>query len=191
MTLRHEQRAQIQSYLDTFKDLQVLKKDEIDLFIEDIRGGNARAKEIFIEHNMRLVISLSFKFVNDVNHISDIIQYGVEGLMKSIVSYDTKKSAFSSWATYYIKTEIKRNLYKDNTEVIEDHHIDVSDQFDVSDLIGSLEEQEQSVISGLFGFDGKAMGLRKLGKKLGLPWRKVQTIERRAMAKLQFAMEAI
>lgn len=65
-----------------------------------------------IEGNLRLVIKIASEYRADglINSL-DIIQYGNIGLMRALEKFDvTRGIAFSTYAVYWIKEEIRRNI---------------------------------------------------------------------------------
>lgn len=68
-------------------------------------------KNNIVEHNLKLVLYFSNRFITDSVSIEDIMQEGTIGLMKSIENFDlTKNLQFSTFASYYIKGNIMNNI---------------------------------------------------------------------------------
>ena len=64
-----------------------------------------------MEHNLRLVISIAKRYVNQDMSLEDAIQYGNEGLVKSIDKFDIQRNCrFSTYATWWIRQTILRAL---------------------------------------------------------------------------------
>ena len=92
--------------LDNCNDSVVLVELE-KLFVEYkyIRGK-------IIEGNLRLVIKIASEYRADglINSL-DVIQYGNIGLMRGLEKFDiTRGTVFSTYAVYWIKEEIRRNI---------------------------------------------------------------------------------
>jgi len=69
------------------------------------------AKESLVRANLRLVISVSKKFVNRGLQFSDLIQEGNIGLMKAVDKFDYHRGyKFSTYATWWIRQAITRGI---------------------------------------------------------------------------------
>ncbi len=92
-------------------ELEVLKSKEQMKMLRDIKNGDTRKKDKFIECNLRLVLSLIKKFNARGENIDDIFQVGVVGLIKAIDNFDINQNVqFSTYAVPMIIGEIKRYL---------------------------------------------------------------------------------
>ncbi|WP_284152875.1 sigma-70 family RNA polymerase sigma factor [Desulfofustis limnaeus] len=81
---------------------------------EEIEAGRSltkEAKESLVRANLRLVISVSKKFVNRGLQFSDLIQEGNIGLMKAVDKFDYHRGyKFSTYATWWIRQAITRGI---------------------------------------------------------------------------------
>ncbi|MEJ2057337.1 MAG: RNA polymerase sigma factor RpoD, partial [Desulfofustis sp.] len=79
--------------------------------IEAGRDMIRHAKESLVRANLRLVISVSKKFVNRGLQFSDLIQEGNIGLMKAVDKFDYHRGyKFSTYATWWIRQAITRGI---------------------------------------------------------------------------------
>lgn len=79
--------------------------------IDTGRRMSKDAKEGLVRANLRLVISVSKRFVNRGLQFSDLIQEGNIGLMKAVEKFDYHRGfKFSTYATWWIRQSITRGI---------------------------------------------------------------------------------
>ncbi len=88
--------------------------EQLQQVLHEVRAGRdvaKHAKESLIRANLRLVISVSKKFVNRGLQFSDLIQEGNIGLMKAVEKFDYHRGyKFSTYATWWIRQAITRGI---------------------------------------------------------------------------------
>ena len=98
-------------YLNDIRNIKLLTKEEEKSLVLQIKKGDERAKEIFILHNLRLVISIAKKYINKGIPINDLIQEGNLGLIRAAEKFELDKDIkFSTYATWWIKQKIRRAI---------------------------------------------------------------------------------
>ncbi|WP_173916554.1 RNA polymerase sporulation sigma factor SigG [Halobacillus sp. Marseille-Q1614] len=100
--------------VDTSK-LPVLKNKEMRALFERLQSGDTEAREILVNGNLRLVLSVIQRFNNRGEYGDDLFQVGCIGLMKSIDNFDLSHNVkFSTYAVPMIIGEIRRYLRDNN-----------------------------------------------------------------------------
>ena len=84
-----------------------LSAKEEKYYIEKFRQGDSHAREILIEHNLRLVAHIAKKYTGSVRDGEDIISIGTIGLIKGISSFDPSKGTrLATYAARCVENEI-------------------------------------------------------------------------------------
>ena len=84
-----------------------LSPEEERKYVKEMEEGNEDARNILIEHNLRLVAHVCKKYSNTNIDQDDLISIGSIGLIKGINSYDPKKSIkLSTYISKCIDNEI-------------------------------------------------------------------------------------
>lgn len=81
-------------------------KEEEDLLIK-MNNGDTKARDILIEHNLRLVAHIVKKYDNKNEDVDDLISIGTIGLIKGIDSFNKSKNAkMTTYVAKCIENEI-------------------------------------------------------------------------------------
>ncbi len=87
-----------------------LTEEEENQILEKIDIGQ-NARNILIESNLRLVVSIAKRYLGRGMQFQDLIQEGNMGLMKAVNKFDhTKGFKFSTYATWWIRQAITRAI---------------------------------------------------------------------------------
>lgn len=98
-------------YLKEIGKIPLLSKQEELEIAKRISEGDEEAKQILIESNLRLVVSIARKYARKEMPILDLIQEGTLGLIKAAEKFDyTKGFKFSTYATWWIRQAITRAI---------------------------------------------------------------------------------
>ena len=84
-----------------------LSVEEEDKMIKKLEEKNFEARQILVEHNLRLVVYIAKKFENTGIGIEDLISIGTIGLMKAINTFNRGKNIkLATYASRCIENEI-------------------------------------------------------------------------------------
>ena len=72
--------------------------------------GNIEARNTLFLYNTRYVFSIAKKYMNRGVDIHDLIQVGNLGAMRAAEDFDPRKGRFTTYATWWIKSYIKRYI---------------------------------------------------------------------------------
>ncbi len=97
--------------------LPLLGPEEKELLFAKIESGDTKAREKYIEGNLRLVLSVIKRFSSSNENVDDLFQIGCVGLIKAIDNFDSSLNVkFSTYAVPMIIGEIRRFL-RDNSSI--------------------------------------------------------------------------
>lgn len=89
----------------------LLSREDEQALARRIERGDAHARQLFIEANIRLVVAIARGFQRQGVPLSDLIQEGIIGLIQAVDLFDWRKGTrFSTWATLWIRQAICRAL---------------------------------------------------------------------------------
>jgi RNA polymerase sporulation-specific sigma factor len=98
-------------YLNNNAFPQPLSDQEESHYLEKAKNGDLSARNVLIEHNLRLVAHISKKFDGASNDKDDIISIGTIGLIKAINTFDMNKGTkLATYAARCIENEILMHL---------------------------------------------------------------------------------
>lgn len=95
--------------------MEPLSKEEEDYYLKCYKDGDLRAKEVLVEHNLRLVAHVVKKYANSDcdRYLEDLISVGTIGLIKAVMSFDENKGKLSTYAAKCIDNELLMMLRND------------------------------------------------------------------------------
>jgi len=124
-------------------------------YIEMMQNGDDNAKEILIEHNLRLVVYIARKFENTGINVEDLISIGSIGLIKSVNTYRNDKNIkLATYASKCIENEILMYLRKTanrKAEISIDEPLNVDwdgNELLLSDILGTDNDVVYKSIEG-------------------------------------------
>ena len=115
--------------------------------LEALEQGDEQARQLLVEHNLRLVVYIARRFENTGIHLEDLISIGSIGLIKAIGTYKLdKKIKLATYASRCIENEILMYIRKtanQKAEVSLDEPINMDcdgNELLLSDILGTEED---------------------------------------------------
>ena len=143
--------------------LPILKEEEKEELFKRIKAGDLKAREAYIQGNLRLVLSVIKRFSGSNECPDDLFQIGCIGLIKAIDNFKPEMMVkFSTYAVPMVAGELRRYL-RDNSNSIrvsrslrdiaykaiyakEDYMKKYSKEPTVSEIAQMIETAEEDVV---------------------------------------------
>lgn len=130
-----------------------LSSEEEAGYLQTMREGcdedAVRAKEILIEHNLRLVAHIAKKYQNVDEDMEDLISVGTIGLIKAIGTFDASKGRLATYACRCIDNELLMMLRakkKTSREVSLYEPIGTDKEGNEINLLDIIEQQQTDIV---------------------------------------------
>lgn len=137
--------------------LVALKNDEIYELFKRLKSGDTKAKDLLVEGNLKLVLSILKKFYTNIDNINDLFQTGCIGLIKAIDNFDLSVGVcFSTYAVPLILGEMRR-ANRDSTPI------------KVSRGLKDLAYQILTFKENYFNLHGEEASNTTIAKELNIP----------------------
>lgn len=145
-----------------------------------------KAKNLLIEHNLRLVVYIAKKFDNTGVGVEDLISIGTIGLIKAINTFNPKKNIkLATYASRCIENEILMYLRRNNKtrlEVSIDEPLNVDwdgNELLLSDILGTEEDtiyknlenevEQKLLFKAISRLSGRERSIIQMRFGLGMP----------------------
>jgi RNA polymerase nonessential primary-like sigma factor len=101
----------LQTYLREIRRAPLLTAQEEFDTATRARNGDFAARQMMIEHNLRLVVSIAKNYLGRGLQMTDLIEEGNLGLMHSIGKFEPERGfRFSTYASWWIRQNIERSI---------------------------------------------------------------------------------
>ncbi len=131
-----------------------LSKTEEEYYLRRYFEGDKEAKNILIEHNLRLVAHIAKKYAKSEQEMEEYISIGTIGLIKAINSFkDNKGFKISTYASKCIDNEILMNIRatkKQNAEISLNTVIGTDKDGNDMELADTIDEGSKGAIETIY-----------------------------------------
>jgi RNA polymerase primary sigma factor len=161
----------LQLFLNEAGRYKLLTAEEEVELAKRIERGDKAAKELMINSNLRLVVSIAKRYQGHGLSLLDLIQEGIIGLIRAVEKFDHRKGfKFSTYATWWIRQAVQRGVANKSRTIRIPVHIIEREQ--------KIARAERELVVKL----GRQPTEQELAKAAKLPVKQVQEVKAAARA---------
>ena len=153
-----------------------LTEEEETRYLENFKAGDEDARNILIEHNLRLVAHIVKKY-NEAGENDDLISIGTIGLIKGISSFNSdKKTKLATYVARCVENEILMSLRHEKkflNQVSLNEPIGLDGEGNEVSLIDVLQSENEDICERLDKESMITVLYKRLKTKLGLREREI------------------
>ena len=160
-------------------------------YLERLKNGDSEARDVLINHNLRLVAHVVKKYYATESEQDDLLSIGTIGLIKAVDSYNFDKGArFSTYAARCIENE-GNELTLIDVIASEDTIVDAIDKkFKIEHMLQGintiLDDREKKIIILRYGLNNcYPKSQQDTADLMGISRSYVSRIEKKALEKLR------
>ncbi|HEV3480531.1 MAG TPA: sigma-70 family RNA polymerase sigma factor [Gaiellaceae bacterium] len=161
----------LQLFLNEMGKYRLLTAEEEVELAKRIERGDKAAKDLMINSNLRLVVSIAKRYQGHGLSLLDLIQEGIIGLIRGVEKFDWRKGfKFSTYATWWIRQAVQRGVANKARDIRIPVHI--------VDRERKIARAERELMAKL----GRAPEEEEIAKAAKLPLKQVREVRQAARA---------
>jgi RNA polymerase primary sigma factor len=161
----------LQLFLNEAGRYKLLTAEEEVELAKRIERGDKDAKDLMINSNLRLVVSIAKRYQGHGLSLLDLIQEGIIGLIRAVEKFDYRKGfKFSTYATWWIRQAVQRGVANKSRTIRIPVHIVEREQ--------KIARAERELVAKL----GRQPTDQELAKEAKLPLKQVREVKSAARA---------
>jgi RNA polymerase primary sigma factor len=169
--LNHATTDALQLFLNEAGRYKLLTAEEEVELAKQIERGDREAKDLMINSNLRLVVSIAKRYQGHGLSLLDLIQEGIIGLIRAVEKFDHRKGfKFSTYATWWIRQAVQRGVANKSRTIRIPVHIVEREQ--------KIARAERELVARL----GRQPTDQELAKAAKLPLKQVKEVKTAARA---------
>jgi RNA polymerase primary sigma factor len=169
--LAHATTDALQLFLNEAGRYKLLTAEEEVELAKRIERGEKEAKDLMINSNLRLVVSIAKRYQGHGLSLLDLIQEGIIGLIRAVEKFDYRKGfKFSTYATWWIRQAVQRGVANKSRTIRIPVHIVEREQ--------KIARAERELVAKL----GRQPSDQELAKAAKLPLKQVLEVKSAARA---------
>jgi RNA polymerase primary sigma factor len=169
--LAHATTDALQLFLNEAGRYKLLTAEEEVELAKRIERGDKEAKDLMINSNLRLVVSIAKRYQGHGLSLLDLIQEGIIGLIRAVEKFDYRKGfKFSTYATWWIRQAVQRGVANKSRTIRIPVHIVEREQ--------KIARAERELVAKL----GRQPTDQELAKEAKLPLKQVHEVKAAARA---------
>jgi RNA polymerase primary sigma factor len=116
--LAHATTDALQLFLNEAGRYKLLTAEEEVELAKRVERGDREAKDLMINSNLRLVVSIAKRYQGHGLSLLDLIQEGIIGLIRAVEKFDWRRGyKFSTYATWWIRQAVQRGVANKAREI--------------------------------------------------------------------------
>ena len=161
----------LQLFLNEAGRYKLLTAEEEVVLAKRVERGEKDAKDLMINSNLRLVVSIAKRYQGHGLSLLDLIQEGIIGLIRAVEKFDHRRGfKFSTYATWWIRQAVQRGVANKSRTIRIPVHIVEREQ--------RIARAERELVVEL----GRQPTDQELAKAAKLPVKQVREVKQAARA---------